>query len=333
MRTQPQKTGALLLLFCSLLQSCTGAVLTMNDKTKPRDLAQELLNAAKEGNKATVERLLEQGVSVDVKDAEGITPLALACERNHAAVAALLINTKANVEQRGRWGNPILLHACAAGLTKTATCLIQAKADVNAKGKGDTTVLQCTVANYRIKSLELLRNANVSIAPKQLKLIWNECRSGIRAVFADKLWEKHSTTPPNWSTSEGTKRAQELFAINDGRWIRQALISLDTVHQENAPILLARLFGLEEQATAKKQLSRLNTDRRSQIITQVWNGLVQAQETVETIKTPTAFPEELVNLITAYVAYPAPSMANAYAQLRPRQKVNFLEFIQTQMER
>jgi hypothetical protein len=59
--------------------------------------------ACANGHEEVVRRLLEGGADVDVKNAEGSTPLHWACLNGHVAVVRLLMDKKASPSSLNKW--------------------------------------------------------------------------------------------------------------------------------------------------------------------------------------------------------------------------------------
>ncbi len=68
------------------------------------DLGPDLLTAARKGQTAQVQALLDRHAPVEARDKEGRTPLLLAAQRGHAAVVELLLQRGADAGARDRQG-------------------------------------------------------------------------------------------------------------------------------------------------------------------------------------------------------------------------------------
>lgn len=103
--------------------------------------------AAQAGYLSTVEALLEQKVAVNVKDAEGRTPLSLAIKNNHADVATLLVQNGADpstlLKDENGVDHNLLFDAVMVENVDFAGALIENGADIYYKDeKSVTTLLQ-----------------------------------------------------------------------------------------------------------------------------------------------------------------------------------------------
>ena len=113
-----------------------------------------LTNAAA-GELQTVKPLIAQGADVQARNKKGDTPLHVACEKGHLAVARHLVENGAPVGGKGYFGKtPVdirarfgatLLHFAAEGRyipDSIAEMLIAKGADVNARNEGGLTPLK-----------------------------------------------------------------------------------------------------------------------------------------------------------------------------------------------
>lgn len=96
--------------------------------------ADTLPEAAKRGDLAVVEQLLEGGASPDTRDSSGVTALMYAAEAGHTPVIRHLLQKGANPNLRdSSYGMTALMVAAAEGRTEVVRLLLDAKADVNTK--------------------------------------------------------------------------------------------------------------------------------------------------------------------------------------------------------
>ena len=113
----------------------------------------ELLFAAVISNDDTlVCRLLGQGVSPNLRSAEGCTPLHLSVEQGLAGISMMLAHAGADLEARaGSMSFTPLLMASAYGQTEVALALIELGADVNVLGTNGATPLSCAAGNNDVR--------------------------------------------------------------------------------------------------------------------------------------------------------------------------------------
>ena len=127
---------------------------------------EQLIEAAKSGNLAEVERLIAQGASVDAKDNYGWTPLHWAAAKGHEAVCKLLIANNASVEAKNNYGLTPLHYAAGNGHEAMCKLLIENKASVDAKNNHGWTPLYCAAANGHEAICKLLIANKASVEAK-----------------------------------------------------------------------------------------------------------------------------------------------------------------------
>ena len=91
----------------------------------------------------TADLLLRAGAPVDAANRYGVTPLALAAERGFGAVVERLLQSGADPNTSRRAGETVLLSAARAGNLRSVAALIAAGADVNAaeETRGQTALM------------------------------------------------------------------------------------------------------------------------------------------------------------------------------------------------
>ena len=148
------------LLFVLIL-SCT---LAAEASAGPND---DILAAAKTGDRSGVEAALASGASVNARDDYDLTPLMLAAIYGHANVAALLLDRGANLSagSGGLLQSPITL-AAQNGNVDVAKLLLARGADVNSRDATDATPLHW-VALRGQKKVALLLLAHGAIVNAQ----------------------------------------------------------------------------------------------------------------------------------------------------------------------
>lgn len=93
------------------------------------DPAQELRQAASEGDRATVERLLAAGVDVDAASSSGGTALMYAAYGDHAALVSSLLEAGADPDLGDRFGDPAINWAAYGGAAAAVDALLAGGAD------------------------------------------------------------------------------------------------------------------------------------------------------------------------------------------------------------
>jgi uncharacterized protein len=112
--------------FASSLASYSAKATKDRSRGQVNPAERQLLNAARDGNLEEVERLIREGVSVEVKDKDGRTPLIHAAYYGHEAVCKLLIKNHASLEAT-HVGQTPLLKAAIFRREKICKLLIDAR--------------------------------------------------------------------------------------------------------------------------------------------------------------------------------------------------------------
>ncbi len=117
-----------------------------------------------------VEMLLQQGIDVKARDANGKTALMYAAERGDKKSVQLLLKSSAEINAVDANGNSALHYAAAQGNTKTLESLVDAGANVNAQNNSGKTALMFVAGrNYFVaasqeNAIDLLLNADADTA-------------------------------------------------------------------------------------------------------------------------------------------------------------------------
>ena len=104
-------------------------------------LVQSFLNAASDGDLITVDRILRDGMPVDVSDdVRGNTALHCATAYNRIELVKLLLLQGADVNRQNLFSKSTPLHYAAKGnSTEVARLLLQGRADINKKTTDNKT--------------------------------------------------------------------------------------------------------------------------------------------------------------------------------------------------
>jgi ankyrin repeat protein len=151
----------------------------------PPDL--RLIQAAKNNDMASLDRLLKEHVDVNASYGDGSTALAWAAERDNFASADLLIRSGANVNAANDDGATPLHLACTNRSGAMVQRLVAAGANVNAKlSNGETVLMTCARAGEPVSIKALLsRGADVNqkeSAHQQTALMWAAAESHPQVV-------------------------------------------------------------------------------------------------------------------------------------------------------
>jgi ankyrin repeat protein len=110
--------------------------------------------------------LLDRGLNVNAKDADGDTPLHRALGVGRTDIVALLLEKHANVNSANNAGETPLMLAAADNKTENTRAFLDRHADVNARNKQGETPLMFAARNGRLENVKLLlsEGANVNLA-------------------------------------------------------------------------------------------------------------------------------------------------------------------------
>lgn len=100
-----------------------------------------LITAARAGHSEVVKLLADKGAEIDAKNWDGNTALLAAAARGKTDVVKLLLLNRANVEGKGRDGKTPLIWAAYEGQTDTASLLLERGANIEAKDNDGSTAL------------------------------------------------------------------------------------------------------------------------------------------------------------------------------------------------
>lgn len=117
----------------------------------------DLFDAAKTGDIATIQGLLDQGANVNSTNKQGETPLHAAASADQSQVAMLLIQKGANVNSTTTGGWTPLHTAARFGGTKVVTLLIAKGANVSAVNADGRTPAELAQAVNNVRMASLLR--------------------------------------------------------------------------------------------------------------------------------------------------------------------------------
>lgn len=116
-----------------------------------------LMQAARLGELAIAEELLNCGASLNATNLDGNNALWLACFGGNAALVALLIAKGIAINHQNDNGASCLMYAASAGKTAIVDCLLKGGADTTLKSLDDFTALDMAA---NIECLNLLRKAS-----------------------------------------------------------------------------------------------------------------------------------------------------------------------------
>ena len=127
------------------------------------DINADLLEAAKIGNTAKVEQLLNQGADTNTKNEKGTTALMWAAYESHTETVKALIEAGADANAKTEDGWTAMMDAAAFGSTVTVKAFIDAGADVNAETKDGKTVLVWAAERGQTENVKALMDAGANV--------------------------------------------------------------------------------------------------------------------------------------------------------------------------
>ncbi|CAJ1974422.1 unnamed protein product [Sphenostylis stenocarpa] len=103
---------------------------------------------AREGDMANLLKCIENGVSVNLKDSEGRTPLHWAVDRGHRNVTELLVGKNADVNAKDNDGQTALHYAVTCDREGIAEYLVKHNADINSKDNDGSSPRDICESNW-----------------------------------------------------------------------------------------------------------------------------------------------------------------------------------------
>ncbi len=132
-------------------------------------VAQDVFNAARNGDVKTIKRLLAKDSSlVNAKNEQGFSPLILAAYRNQPKILKVLIERGAQLDYASQEGTA-LLGACFKGNLEIASLLVNKGASVNISGPSGVSPLIFAVQSNKIELVKFLLTANADKNHKDIK--------------------------------------------------------------------------------------------------------------------------------------------------------------------
>jgi ankyrin repeat protein len=119
------KLARLTALALMILAIVAGTESADGQDSKMADVDRKLLNATVNADLATVRILLDNGGSVETKDANGSTLLVLAAESNDVAIVKLLLEKGADASAKDQQGETALINAARSGGTDVVGMLAE----------------------------------------------------------------------------------------------------------------------------------------------------------------------------------------------------------------
>ncbi|KAG8510051.1 Ankyrin repeat domain-containing protein 27, partial [Galemys pyrenaicus] len=125
--------------------------------------------AALHGRADLIPLLLKHGASAGARNADQAVPLHLACQRGHFQAVKDLLDSNAKPNKKDSGGNTPLIYACAGGHHEVAALLLQHGAALNvANNKGNTALHEAVTGRHVfVVELLLLHGASTQVLNKR----------------------------------------------------------------------------------------------------------------------------------------------------------------------
>jgi ankyrin repeat protein len=217
----------------------------------------QLIEAAKQGDVATIAALLKKQVDVNAVEPDGTDALQWAAHRNHAGTVALLIKAGAKPTAPNSFGITALAEAAGNGNAEIIELLLNAGADTNAlSAQGEPTLMTAARAGNPEAVRVLLKHGAAVDAPESWKgqtaLMWAaaENRAEVVKVLAESganvnarstEWPEEKKRPSNGNLVSTRPRGgltPLLFAAREG-----ALASMQVLAKAGADLNLTEPDG------------------------------------------------------------------------------------------
>lgn len=127
------------------------------------DVSIEILSHCRNGNVNTVHQLLNEGISPDIQDSEGVTPLQMAAANGWDDIICLLLSCGAQVDLANIYGWTPLMHAALHGHTVVISRLLRNHAKVNVCNKLGLQPIVSAAWNGHVSAVKILLEAGAVI--------------------------------------------------------------------------------------------------------------------------------------------------------------------------
>ncbi|KAM5236178.1 ankyrin repeat domain-containing protein 27 [Ctenodactylus gundi] len=125
--------------------------------------------AALHGRADLISLLLKHGANASARNTDQAVPLHLACQQGHFQVVKYLLDSNAKPNKKDMSGNTPLMYACSRGHHEVAALLLQHGASINAaNNKGNTALHEAVMGKHvLVVELLLLHGASVQVPNKR----------------------------------------------------------------------------------------------------------------------------------------------------------------------
>ncbi|XP_049843612.1 speckle-type POZ protein-like [Schistocerca gregaria] len=152
---------------CSLVAAASSKTRSVSEDDDDK-LAEELIEAAEDGEHNEVRKLIAEGAPLDAKDGSGDSALHCAALEGHAEVVRCLVYAGANVNTRNSGRQTPLHYAAFRGHVEVMWVLLGASARADAQDDKQQTPLHLAVAAARLGAVKVLLAAGASKFKKDL---------------------------------------------------------------------------------------------------------------------------------------------------------------------
>jgi uncharacterized protein len=153
---------AVLLAFFAALLLPLGAIPARADINLFGDYYSNIPRAVAQGDAATVQRLLADGISPQQLDENNRTGLHLAAMTGNLQIFALLMKAGAKLDVRDPVGNTPLHYAADRGNTEMVKLMLALRAPIDAENKAGATPLMLAASRGNIEVAQLLLSGGAS---------------------------------------------------------------------------------------------------------------------------------------------------------------------------
>jgi ankyrin repeat protein len=189
-----------------------------------------LIAAARGGDLARLQELIDSGFDVDCELKYGASALLLAAGRGEAEVIRMLIKAGAKVNRRNKFGDTPLLEAVQRGFPEVVKILVEAGAEINIPhGNGNTAIFAATVRRDR-RMVKLLLELGAD--PDQQNFEgwsakkWAEAETdatiqavfGIKKVDSESVSIKMQSEVTNNNNTEQPAKPPQTSAVEGAFW-------------------------------------------------------------------------------------------------------------------
>ncbi len=175
-----------------------------------------LVNAAKNSDKAAVQKLLPQHVDLSATDTDGSTALHWAVRRDDLDIVEMLLRGGANGKAANRYGVTPLSLACTNGNAAIIEALLKAGADPNSALPGGETALMTASRTGKVAAVKALLAHGADINYKesqrgQTALMWAAADGNTAVVeeLVERGADMHAATKGGFTPL--------LFAVREGK--------------------------------------------------------------------------------------------------------------------